>query len=98
MAASSVVQTARSYFGSLRCEILITNMGNVSSRVAELATMIGIEGSNTPYVSQSTRPQMKHVIHMPDMSCVRRVRKVFRSCGTKETVVNVPAASPMMVK
>src|SRR5579859_1408860 len=65
-----------------------------NASVTALATMIGAAHSNTPYTSHRTTPA-ENVISIPqERSWQRLLRHALCTCGTNESVVNVPAINP----
>src|SRR5579859_716316 len=65
-----------------------------NASVTALATMIGAAHSSTPYASHRTTPA-ENVISIPqERSWQRLLRHALCTCGTNESVVNVPAINP----
>src|SRR5271169_4006924 len=59
--------------------------------------MMGADHRKIPYTSHRQTPLAKAESMPKERSSQRLVRKVLRTCGTKETVVRVPAMKPMRV-
>jgi len=73
----------------------ITNTVPASSKVIELAKMIGQESFRMPYTNQNATPSVKSAYMPREISAVWRERMIFHTWGKKESVVRVAAAVPI---